>query len=104
MPHLHLPAEHSDADLVLATSVAEVVGSDDLYVAWTHEAGSGAIPEIEAIVRERRPNPLAELFAALRSGARTLWRGIVEGSPASERTPIPPTVHGRPYAAGEPSS
>jgi hypothetical protein len=104
MPYLHLPAEHSDADLVLATSVAAVVGSDDLYVAWTHAAGSGAVPEIEAMVRERRPNPLAELFAAVRAGARTLWRGLVEGSPAAERTPIPATVHGRSQAAGEPSA
>ena len=106
MPHLHLPAEHSDADLVLATTLADVVGSEELYVAWTHETGGGAIPEIEALVRERRPagNPLGELFAALRAGARALWRGIVEGSTASPRTPIPPTVHGRPHAAGEPSS
>jgi hypothetical protein len=105
MPHLHLPAEHSDADLVLATTLAEVVGSEDLYVAWTHDAGGGAIPEIDALVRERRAagGPLAELFAALRAGALTLWRGIVEGSSASSRTPIPPTVHGLPHTA-EPSS
>jgi hypothetical protein len=106
MPHLHLPAEHSDADLVLATTLADVVGSEDLYVAWTHDAGGGAIPEVEALIRERHApvNPVAELWAALRAGARTLWRGIVEGSASSSRTPIPPTVHGRPHAAGEPSA
>ena len=32
MPHLHLPIEHTDADLVLAANLAEIVGSEDLYV------------------------------------------------------------------------
>jgi hypothetical protein len=104
MPHLHLPAEHSDADLVLAANLAEIVGSDDLYVAWTHEAGAGAIPEVEAVLRAQRGNPLAELLAALRTGARTLWHGLVEGGAASARVPPPPAVHRRPRAAGETSA
>jgi hypothetical protein len=105
MPHLHLPSEHSDADLVLAANVAELVGSDDLYVAWTHETGAGAIPEVDAVLVERRANPLAELFAALRAGARTLWHGLIEGGAASgARVPPPPAVHRRPRAAGEPSA
>ena len=54
MPHLHLPIDHTDADLVLAANLAEIVGSEDLYVAWTHEAGAGAVPEVEAEVREER--------------------------------------------------
>ena len=105
MPHLHLPAEHSDADLVLAANVAELVGSDDLYVAWTHATGAGAIPEIEAVVRERTSvHPVAELFAALRDGARAVWRGLIEGSAAASRLPPPPAVQRRPRAAGEPSA
>lgn len=104
MPHLHLPAEHSDADLVLAANVAELVGSDDLYVAWTHSTGAGAIPEVEAVVCERRVHPLAELFAAVRAGARTLWHGLVEGGAIAPRVPPPPAVHRRPRAAGEPSA
>ena len=48
MPHLHLPIDHTDADLVLAANLAEIVGSEDLYVAWSYETGPGAIPEIEA--------------------------------------------------------
>ena len=39
MPHLYLPSEHTDADLVLAADVAAAVSSSDLYVAWTHDAG-----------------------------------------------------------------
>ena len=50
MPHLHLPVDHTDADLVLAANLAEIVGSEDLYVAWSHESGPGAIPEVEAVL------------------------------------------------------
>jgi hypothetical protein len=104
MPHLHLPAEHSDADLVLAANLADIVGSDDLYVTWTHETGAGAVPEIEAIVRERRPHPVVELLSAMRAGARALWHGLVEGSGSAARVPPPPAVHRRPRAAGETSA
>ena len=66
MPHLHLPIDHTDADLVLAANVAEVVGSADLYVAWSHGAGPGAIPEVEAVVREERPvGRFAEFLAGV---------------------------------------
>ena len=69
MPHLHLPADHTDADIVLAVNLAEIVGSEDLYVAWSHESGPGAIPEIEAVLVHERPlNPLSEFFAALAAG------------------------------------
>ena len=56
MPHLYLPSEHTDADLVLAADVAAAVSSADLYVTWTLDAGQGA-PEVEAVVREERPAP-----------------------------------------------
>ena len=49
----YLPAGHTD--LVLAANLAEIVGSEDLYVAWSHETGPGAIPEIEAVLVEARP-------------------------------------------------
>src|ERR687893_2215505 len=66
MPHLHLPTDHTEEDLVLAANVAEVVGSADLYVAWSHENGPGAVPEVEAVVREERPaHPFAELLVSL---------------------------------------
>ena len=73
MPHLYLPTDHTDADLVLAADVAAAVSSADLYVTWTLDAGAGA-PEIEAVVREERPappvNPFAELFVAALPGHR----------------------------------
>ena len=54
MPHLHLPTDHTDADLVLAANLADIVGSEDLYVAWSQETGAG-VPEIEAYVSEEPP-------------------------------------------------
>ncbi len=83
MPHLYLPNEHTDADLVLAADVAAAVSSADLYVAWTHDSGQGA-PEVEAVVREERAaptSPIVELFSAFAHGLGALWRAIA-GPPA----------------------
>jgi hypothetical protein len=78
MPHLHLPVDHTDADLVLAANLAEIVGSEDLYVAWSHETGPGAIPEIEAVLVESRPiNPLSEFMHALAAGFAHMWRTLL---------------------------
>jgi hypothetical protein len=76
MPHLHLPADHSDADIVLAANVAATVGSEDLYVAWTYETGAGAIPEIDAVMREHHPGTLSGILRAVREGVRALWFGL----------------------------
>src|SRR3954447_23899903 len=81
MPHLHLPADHSDADIVLAANVAATVGSEDLYVAWTHECGPGAIPEVEAVVRDSRPSAAAWLARAFFNCARAVWHGLPHPPP-----------------------
>jgi hypothetical protein len=78
MPHLHLPSAHTDADLVLAANLADIVGSEDLFVAWTHESGAGAVPEIEAYVRDERPSPLAQLIASVVTGAMAIWHGLTQ--------------------------
>ena len=96
MPHLHLPIDHTDADLVLAANLAEIVGSEDLYVAWTHGAGPGAVPEVEAVLCDERPvSPVGVFFAAV--GA--FWRALL-GKPSQaavvEDAPPPPVA--RPYA------
>jgi hypothetical protein len=90
MPHLHLPADHSDADIILAASVAATVGSEDLYVAWTHDAGAGAVPEIEAVLREPRPSALATVVRAVVGGALALWRGLTQ--PPTPAAPAPPAT------------
>ena len=50
MPQLHLPAAHTEADLVLAGRIAERMDSRELYVAWTPEHGT-ALPEVVAELR-----------------------------------------------------
>jgi hypothetical protein len=104
MPHLHLPIDHTEADLVLAANLAELVGSEDLYVAWTHDSGSGVIPEVEAVVREERlTSPLVEVVAALSAACAAFWRALV-GRPEHgvERDDAPADRPGReaerPYA------
>jgi hypothetical protein len=97
MPHLHLPIDHTDADLVLAANLAEVVGSEDLYVAWTHESGPGAIPEVEAVMVEH--GAAVGFFAAVGAGVVAFWRALL-GKPSHtavhEDAPQPPVA--RPYA------
>ena len=100
MPHLHLPADHTDADLVLAANLAEIVGSEDLYVAWSFEAGPGAIPEVEAVVRdEDAMSAFAEFFAAVGAGVAAFWRALLgKPSHAAVHEDAPPPPVARPYA------
>jgi hypothetical protein len=78
MPHVILPAEHTDADLVLAAHVAHAVDSAELFVAWTPHSGP-AIPEIEAELREPQ-HPVA-LFV---QGMVELWRALTGRRPAAQ--------------------
>ena len=68
MPHLHLPAQHTDDDLALAGALAQVLRSEQLYVAWSQECGPAA-PVIPAALHDaaperprRRPGLLSRLF------------------------------------------
>jgi hypothetical protein len=86
MPHLHLPADHSDADVVLAANVAAGVNSAELFVTWTPEAGANAAPVVEAEVHEREPepvSPLVELFAVLAASFVAIWNAFA-GPPQRE--------------------
>jgi hypothetical protein len=105
MPHLYLPSEHTDADLVLAADVAAAVSSADLYVTWTHDAGPGA-PEVEAVVREEGPapasgNPVLELVAALFRGVAAVWHALT--APPAHRSAQPRPAGDAAHRAGEPS-
>jgi hypothetical protein len=103
MPHLHLPSDHTDADLVLAANLAEIVGSEELYVAWTHESGAGAVPEVDALLMEaRRPSAFSELFAAFATGVAACWRALIGRRADAEVAPAPSARHAR-RGAGEPS-
>jgi hypothetical protein len=105
MPHLYLPSEHTDADLVLAADVAAAVSSADLYVTWTHDAGPGA-PEVQAVMREESiapatGNPLAELFVALFRGVAAVWAALT--APPAQRSPRSRVAGDAGHPAGEPS-
>ena len=75
MAQLYLPLAHTEADLVLAGQIAEVIDSAELYVTWTPQAGP-SVPEVVAELRAAAPGwtgaialvfeAARELFAALR--------------------------------------
>ena len=57
MAHLHLPVQHTDDDLAIAGALAQVLRSEELYVAWTSDGGA-AEPVVPAQVH--MPQPLAD--------------------------------------------
>src|SRR4051794_41349057 len=91
MPTLHLPAAHTDMDVALATEVAHVVGSHELYVTWTHGEGPGLPPEIEAVLEEEREpgtiSPFAEVIVAMVQSISAIWQAITR--PPSTRAELP---------------
>ena len=93
MPTLHLPAAHTDTDVALATEVAHVVGSSELYVTWTHGEGPGLPPEIETFagedMREGTITPFGELIVAMAQGLSALWNAIVRPQAARQELPAP---------------
>jgi hypothetical protein len=66
MAHLHLPVQHTDDDLAIAGALAQVLRSEELYVAWTSEGGH-AEPVVPAkvFVPQRAPEPRRGLLARL---------------------------------------
>jgi len=92
MPQLYLPAEHTDADLILAGLVAHRVDSAELYVVWTPENGQ-ASPEVAAELREPVPSfgqSVAVLIVAVSELLRTLFRRV----PADQPVPAPAPADG----------
>jgi len=93
MPTLHLPAAHTDTDVALATEVAQVVGSCELYVTWTHGEGPGLPPEVETFTDEGAGQgaitPFGELVVAMAQGLAALWNAIVRPQDAREELSPP---------------
>ena len=76
MSHLYLPAEHTDTDLALASTVAEAIDSNELFVAWTCDSGTVAAPEIRARIVRPEPalrSPLAEAFSGIGAAFRAFF-------------------------------
>jgi hypothetical protein len=104
MPHLYLPSDHTDADLVLAADVAMAVSSAELYVTWTIDDGQGA-PEVMAVLHDERQaadrGPFAALVLAVVRGIGAVWRSIAGTTPPHS---APPHVsQDTPRVEGEPS-
>ena len=79
MAQLYLPAAHTEADLVLAGQVAELIDSAELYVTWTPEHGR-AVPEVMAELRHvgaRWTFTLALVFQAVRE----IWIALLTREP-----------------------
>jgi hypothetical protein len=108
MPTLHLPAAHTDTDVELAAAVAGVVGSHELYVAWTHGEGAGLPPEVETVLDEPSepvaPSPFSEVVVAMVQGLAALWQALIH--PPDTGAELPPAEEPRTTrpAAGEPSA
>jgi hypothetical protein len=54
MTALHLPVAHTEDDLALAGALAHVLGSAELYVAWSTDGGT-ARPLVDAILEFTAP-------------------------------------------------
>jgi hypothetical protein len=106
MPTLHLPAAHTDTDVALATEVAHVVGSHELYVTWTHGEGPGLPPEVEAVMDEEVESgaltPFGEVVVAMVQGLSALWNAIVRPPTVRPELPAPRDRRSPRPAAEEP--
>jgi hypothetical protein len=100
MAQLYLPAEHTEADLVLAGQIAQSIDSAELYVAWTPAHGQ-AVPAVAAELRTldaRWTGTLALVFRAVRE----LWT-VLRGRD-SQRAPLAPAPAGGHAAQPKPAA
>jgi hypothetical protein len=83
MRHVYLPVEHSEADLVLAGQLAELLGSECLYVTWSR--GGYELPEVPAAVRVVDPpapalaGPPHGLLAEIVGAMAAVLAGLLAG-------------------------
>ena len=99
MPQLHLPAEHSPEDIVLAHRIAHVVESQDLYVVWNHAAGAGQVPAVRAYVQEPA-HPIVEALAHVIAWVGTFLEAVVAPKRPAQTQPRQP---GRQQPLSDPS-
>ena len=72
MTALHLPVAHTQDDLALAGALAHLLGSDELYVAWSTDGGP-ARPIVDAVI-ELRDGPRRQ--PTLLERLRGYWRAL----------------------------
>jgi hypothetical protein len=88
MAQLYLPVEHTEADLVLAGQIAELMDSDELYVAWTPEHGASA-PEVMAVLRA----PATHWLGLIVQAARDIWAAMRNREGSRAPLALPPGEH-----------
>jgi hypothetical protein len=86
MAQLYLPLAHTEADLVLAGQIAEVIDSAELYVTWTPHEGP-AVPEVVAELRAATPG-WADAFAVVFQAVRDVIAVLRGREP--DRPALPP--------------
>jgi hypothetical protein len=85
MAQLYLPVEHTEADLVLAGQIAELIDSAELYVAWTPEQGASA-PEVLAVLRTPAPHWFGLMFQVMRE----IWAAMRNRDDSRAPLALPP--------------
>ena len=69
---LHLPVAHTEDDLALAGALAQILESEELFVAWSTDGGP-ARPVVDAVIElEAGPRPPRTLLQRLRG----YWRAL----------------------------
>ncbi len=78
MTALHLPVAHTEDDIALAGALAQMLCSEELYVAWSTDGGA-AKPVVDANLeladarpQSAAPGPIPTLYDRLRD----LWRKL----------------------------
>jgi hypothetical protein len=88
--------------------VAGIVGSHELYVAWTHGEGPGLPPEVETRITDEERlqgaavSPFAEVIVAMVQGISALWQAILR--PPSTRPELPSGPDGERRNATRPAT
>jgi hypothetical protein len=88
MAQLYLPVAHTEADLVLAGQIAELIDSAELYVTWTPQEGP-AVPEVVAELRAAAPS-WTDAVALVFQAARELFAVLRGRQP--DRPALPPAA------------
>ncbi len=57
MTALHLPVAHTEDDLALAGALAQMLRSEELYIAWSTDGGP-ARPVVDAVLELHPPEPV----------------------------------------------
>ena len=76
MTALHLPVAHTEDDLAIAGALAQLLRSQELYVAWSTDGGA-ARPVVDAILEIEQAQPRYPLRRpSLFQRLLDYWRGV----------------------------